>query len=555
MISFAIKNILIFMEKKIILNNPVFQYLMIIIVGFGLYFQTINFDWSGLDDKGIILNNYEELIKPSAISEAFKRDAFFSSENKPYYRPLQTVSFILDANIGSKNASIFHFTNIILHILNCCLILILFKKLNFNYIFSLIFTLFFTVHPLFNHSVCWIPARGDLLLTMFFLFSFISLVKYYEKRNIIFYIIHILTFLFSVFTKETAIFTIFIFLFYLLFIKKEKIANIHNLLLPAFYILIIALYYILRNEVINNELDESNFGILPFLTNFPVISELLLKIIFPINLTPMPRFSEINTVLGSIFILLFFLLYFYSKENRKILIFSLFWFIILILPPMFYRHNLADFGFEYMEHRAYLPSIGIFIYLLSIVNEKIINKNIKIFMLFSAIIIIFLFVYSDKHSEVYSDVYSFYDYVIENDAENELALSNRAYNKALNGNFNGAIVDLNEAIRINPKDAVAFWNRGNAKNSLGNKTGALEDYNNAILLNDKEAEIFFVRGTLKGMSSDLNGAVSDLTKAINLDNKLSKAYFNRGIAYLQLKDTISAKKDWEIANKLGYRKN
>ena len=57
---------------------------------------------------------------------------------------------------------------------------------------------------------------------------------------------------------------------------------------------------------------------------------------------------------------------------------------------------------------------------------------------------------------------------------------NSAYNKGESGDYQGAIADYNQAIKIKPDYALAYNNRGNAKYNLGDKQGAIADYNQAI---------------------------------------------------------------------------
>jgi tetratricopeptide (TPR) repeat protein len=73
----------------------------------------------------------------------------------------------------------------------------------------------------------------------------------------------------------------------------------------------------------------------------------------------------------------------------------------------------------------------------------------------------------------------------------------------------GAIADYNEAIRLNPNDAVAYYNRGNAKSDLGDNQGAIADYNEAIRLNPNDAEAYYNRGVVKSDLGDNQGAIAD----------------------------------------------
>ncbi len=111
-----------------------------------LYFQAFSVGYTGMDDKVIIQDNFELLSKFSNVKEAFTRDAFLRKEadvrfGSGFYRPMQTVSYMIDAQIGGKNPWIYHFTNLILHILTSCSIFYLLTLLGFKKEINLLLTL------------------------------------------------------------------------------------------------------------------------------------------------------------------------------------------------------------------------------------------------------------------------------------------------------------------------------------------------------------------------------------------------------------------------------
>jgi len=106
------------------------------------------------------------------------------SNGNDFYRPLQSITFIMDAAISGTDPSSYHLTNIILHWMAVCSFLGLLLVLGVNRRFSFFIALLYAVHPLFVQAVAWIPGRGDLLLCLFRLLAFIALVQFGARGDI-----------------------------------------------------------------------------------------------------------------------------------------------------------------------------------------------------------------------------------------------------------------------------------------------------------------------------------------------------------------------------------
>ncbi len=72
--------------------------------------------------------------------------------------------------------------------------------------------------------------------------------------------------------------------------------------------------------------------------------------------------------------------------------------------------------------------------------------------------------------------------------------SNRGNAYYLNGDYDQAIQDYDQAIRLSPDFALAFYNRGNAYLRKGNDELAIKDYDTAITLKPEYAKAFGNRG-------------------------------------------------------------
>ena len=75
-----------------------------------------------------------------------------------------------------------------------------------------------------------------------------------------------------------------------------------------------------------------------------------------------------------------------------------------------------------------------------------------------------------------------------------ITFSNRGLLYQDKGNYDRAIQDFDQAIRLNPSGATAFFNRGNAYRLKENYYRAIQDYDQAIRLNPRYADAFINRG-------------------------------------------------------------
>ena len=193
-------------------------------LGFLVYFRSLFFKFSYLDDNVLILTNLFFLKNPANIFKTFTTQVFhILHTSAAYYRPMLTISFMIDSWLGGANPFFYHLTNIIIHLTASSLVYLFFCKLKYKKNLAFIFALIFTVHPVLAQAVSWIPGRNDSLLTVFFLLSFIYLIKYVDQKKGKYGSLHLLFFFFSLFTKESAIFLPLMALFFLLIIRRENL--------------------------------------------------------------------------------------------------------------------------------------------------------------------------------------------------------------------------------------------------------------------------------------------------------------------------------------------
>ncbi len=113
-----------------------------------------------------------------------------------------------------------------------------------------------------------------------------------------------------------------------------------------------------------------------------------------------------------------------------------------------------------------------------------------------------------------------------------------------------AIVEFDEAVRLDPKYAQAYIDRGLAYSRKGDPDRALADYNEALRLDPKLALAYAGRGHAYARKGDLVRAFADCEEALRLDPKLALAYNSRGLAYARKGDPDRAIADYNEALRL-----
>jgi tetratricopeptide (TPR) repeat protein len=145
-----------------------------------------------------------------------------------------------------------------------------------------------------------------------------------------------------------------------------------------------------------------------------------------------------------------------------------------------------------------------------------------------------------------------------NSGDPSFAAFNRGNANKNKSNWDQAILEYNEALRVNPNNAAVYNSRGIAYYEKEDYDRAIADYNQAIRLDPNYASAYNSRGVAyigkyeaayynSGYTyydkEALDKAIADFNQAIRLDPNYASAYNNRGIAYSDRGD-----RDMELAD-------
>jgi tetratricopeptide (TPR) repeat protein len=111
--------------------------------------------------------------------------------------------------------------------------------------------------------------------------------------------------------------------------------------------------------------------------------------------------------------------------------------------------------------------------------------------------------------------------------------------------FDQALADFDESIRLNPRVAGAYGYRGGVYFARRDYSAAQRDFSEAIKLNSKEPAVHFQLASTLAAKGELRPAIKALDAAIQLNAKYTQAYLNRVIARFRTGDVAGSQADMQ----------
>ena len=567
--------------------------LTIIILTLVIYMRSVNNDFINWDDDKLVYQNDD--IKKADFHHIKK---IFSTFYVQMYQPISTLSYTVEYRFFGSNPKIYHLDNILLHILNTILVLLLILRLSGNNMISWLTAILFAIHPMHVESVAWIAERKDLIYTCFYLISLLFYIIYLEKGYKIRYLIlSLVFFVFSLVSKSAAV-TLPLVLILLDVYKDRKLTIRNNFDKIPFFLLsflfgTITLFSQLVFASPQNLYEHQTIIDRFFIGSYSLVFYFI-KFFLPVKLCALYPFPvKSNVYLPLIYYLCFalvvismFLLYRFRKRMlsgkiNKDIVFGLAFFLCTICIVL----SLPVGAAVVAERYTYVPFIGL-MFALSSLTEQAYNRfkpshRKLLIAVITFIILLFSFISYNRLS-VWKERIGFWtDIINKYPMKVPLAYHNRGLTYFRNKEYVSAINDFNVVISLKPFYPNTYNYRGLSKSALNDPLGAIADYSSALMIKNDQYEIYNNRGieykkinnpdaAFKDYNSSLtlnpsfpdpysnigllylesghpNEAVSYFTKAIEINSTIHEPYYNRGLAYLVLQEFQPAINDFNKA--------
>lgn len=147
------------------------------------------------------------------------------------------------------------------------------------------------------------------------------------------------------------------------------------------------------------------------------------------------------------------------------------------------------------------------------------------------------------------------NWALKLDSQDTQALACRAAVRIKQGNWQGAIADCNQAIQGGNADAITFRHRARAKLELGDRAGALADLDQSLALDGQEPLLWMARGDVKQATGDYLGAIADYDRALELGGDQPTILLLRAQAAVRVENLRQAIEDYQTAADLFCDRN
>ena len=535
-----------YLERISFREKTKYHIIALLIIPAFLYIRILTFNVIGFDDNGIIENAVKWLDNVKTGEHVLENVSKLGNFGDSFYRPVQFVSYEVDASFSQKDPWMYHVSNLIVHLLTVITLYFFLQHFTIKKTYALVSSIMYAVHPLAAVAVAWIPSRGDTLIALFGMLLFISYDNYFKKGKKRYFVLHSLLFLVIMFTKESTVFFPVFLVTYSHYIVNIRFRIKKYAPFIIVWTSVVVLYFLLRHILFHNGMPADAFTIGNFLHNLPSLPGLLGKILVPYKLSTLPLFDFETTLVGGICAIpLIFIIIHGIRHKQYIYLWCFAWFIAFNLAPMFYKLGTADFFYNYLEHRNYLPMIGIFI-MLTIFISKLTSEKLRRFVQYAIIPVIVVFsILSFIQCGFYKNGDDFNDRAYYCNQNNITALNGIGSKFFGKGQFDVALNIFNRSLGIR-KTAMGYFYRGCIYEVLGKSDLALADYSmimqylNTIPSADVLVDALTNKANQKAARNDFEGAINDLTLASQIDSTKQDVFYNLGIFLFNLKQYQNA---------------
>ncbi len=345
--------------------------LLVIFLLTGMLYANSFYNPFFMDDlHTIVANPYIRTL--TNIPAFFTNPDYFSvfGQRHMHYRPALLTTFALNYHWGEVSPGGYRLINLIFHFLSILMVYIMVQKLFANTPLALLSAVIFALHPFQAEAVNYISARSSSMTTVFYILTIYLFIVFREnqesKKSVYritgFYILFLLSFSLALLSKEISLTLLAVLVLVDLLIVRVK--GIRDALIKS----VAYLPFILVAVVFSLRIHLYKFlSTVHYAHPFVQLQVLFMTpkfLLFPVGLSADHPVSQVNLFIQPVVIIPFLLLAILLAagirlavspgQTQKKVSFLILWFFVTSLPTTLFPLNQA-----FVEHRGYLPSVGL----------------------------------------------------------------------------------------------------------------------------------------------------------------------------------------------------
>jgi tetratricopeptide (TPR) repeat protein len=450
------------------------------------------------DDEFIIVNDPAVRNLSGATTLMLSPDVV-----KPYYRPLNRLSYLLDYRLFGMRPAGFHAVNVLIHLLNVLLLYLLGLRIFRTAVPAMLAAALFAVHPINAEAVNFLSARNTLLSLFFFLSSVLVFYQGLTRASWGRLVFSGFLWFLGLLSKEPAAIAIIVMaaMAFMLPGRRDNMPKLKiAMLLP--HLVFAVTYAILRVLAVGGAVGST--GIIPGLLgrlagNVIVIPQYLGLMLFPSGLNIMHAISVpslgdmpwLIPVWGVILVAGWLLL----RTGSVPVFIGLFWFAINYLPIS----NIVPIPSAPLAERyMYLPAVGLWI-IAADRGYALYGKlhNGRALAAAAAVVVVLLGGVTVHRNQ---------------DWKNDIAL-------------------FGSVVRTDPVSSFGHFNLGNSLRDAGDLEGARQEWLETLRLDPAHSGAMTQLGSLAAVRGDLGKAERWFRAALDADPANAMARFNLALVF------------------------
>ncbi len=540
-----------------------------------VYAQACWFGCVLIDDPAYISNNPTVQAGLSLRNVGWSFSTFCDGN----WIPLTLLSLMLDSNLYGAHPGGFHFTNVVLHVLNTVLVFLFLAKATNRKLPSALVAALFALHPLHVESVAWIAERKDVLSVFFGLLCLLAYLRFAQREDRWALLGCFLLFVCSLLSKATLVtlpFVLFLLDYWPLrrmrhrngtpFLPPESESNderaqatpiatrsTFQLLIEKLPFLAVAVAFsVVTVFAQSTAYAVQNLETMPLrirLANAAVAYVAYLdKTFYPHNLAvfyPHPG-NQLHgsTVWVSLAVLAAVTMCAVISWRRLPYLFvGWAWYLGTLVPMI----GIVQVGSQQMADRyTYFPLIGVFLALVwtvwSLFRPFVAPRTGWARLLKAAVVagLTALAAMTCWQISIWHDDVALFSHAAASAADNTFVRNKLGCALLVQGKLREAVQEFERAAHLEPRSVEPEYNLGVALAQLGEFDQAIAHYRKAIAINDLHAGAHNNLGLLESSRGQFAAAKAQLRRAIEISPDYADAQMNLALICLKSGDAAGA---------------